>query len=73
MRVSEPYKLANRAFKPRTSPYAFQGMGSNYLDLLVAAKKATGLPICTELMAADNLDEFNEKANFIKTWSISFL
>ena len=53
--------LRGGAFKPRTSPYAFQGMGSSGLDILVAAKKATGLPICSELMDAQYLDEFNEK------------
>ncbi len=58
--------LRGGAFKPRTSPYSFQGMGSNALDLLVAAKKATGLPICTELMDADYLDEFNEKVDIIQ-------
>ena len=36
--------LRGGAFKPRTSPYAFQGMGSAGLDILVAAKEATGLP-----------------------------
>ena len=50
--------LRGGAFKPRTSPYAFQGMGSSGLDILVAAKKATGLPICSELMDAQYLDEF---------------
>ena len=49
--------LRGGAFKPRTSPYAFQGMGSSGLDILVAAKKATGLPICSELMDAQYLDE----------------
>ena len=44
--------LRGGAFKPRTSPYAFQGMGSSGLDILVAAKEATGLPICSELMDA---------------------
>ena len=66
VKASGAHILRGGAFKPRTSPYAFQGMGSNALDLLVAAKKATGLPICTELMAADNLDEFNEKVDIIQ-------
>ena len=120
MRVSEPYKLANRAFhpedsiidvsgvkvggdhlaliagpcsveskeqviaiareakaaganmlrggpfKPRTSPYAFQGMGTAGLDILVAAKKETGLPIVSELMSADYIDEFNEKVDLVQ-------
>ena len=58
--------LRGGAFKPRTSPYAFQGMGSSGLDILVAAKKATGLSICSELMDAQYLDEFNEKVDLIQ-------
>ena len=50
--------LRGGAFKPRTSPYAFQGMGAEGLDLLRAAKKATGLPICSELMNIHQLDLF---------------
>ena len=50
--------LRGGAFKPRTSPYAFQGLGAEGLDLLRAARKATGLPICTELMNIHNLDLF---------------
>lgn len=58
--------LRGGAFKPRTSPYSFQGIGSNALDILVAAKEATGLPICTELMDAEYLPEFNEKVDIIQ-------
>ncbi len=50
--------LRGGAFKPRTSPYAFQGMGEEGLRLLLHAKKATGLPICTELMNQAHLDLF---------------
>ncbi|MCL2231928.1 MAG: 3-deoxy-7-phosphoheptulonate synthase, partial [Treponema sp.] len=42
--------LRGGAFKPRTSPYDFQGLGEEGLDLLVEAREATGLPIVTELM-----------------------
>lgn len=52
--------LRGGAYKPRTSPYAFQGLGSLGLDLLRAARKATGLPICTELMDLRHLDEFHD-------------
>ena len=52
--------LRGGAFKPRTSPYAFQGLGSEGLALLRAARKATGLPICTELMDLRHLDEFHD-------------
>jgi len=53
--------LRGGAFKPRTSPYDFQGLGAEGLDLLVEAKKETGLPIVTELMDLRNLDMFVEK------------
>ena len=52
--------LRGGAFKPRTSPYAFQGLGIQGLELLRAAREATGLPICTELMDLRHLDEFHD-------------
>ena len=58
--------LRGGAFKPRTSPYAFQGLGSTGLDYLVAAKKETGLPIVSELMSADDIDEFNDKVDLVQ-------
>ena len=58
--------LRGGAFKPRTSPYAFQGMGSEGLDLLLAAKEATGLPIVSELMSAEYIDIFNEKVDLVQ-------
>ena len=53
--------LRGGAFKPRTSPYDFQGMGSEGIDLLLEARAATGLPIVTELMDLRSLDLFIEK------------
>ena len=50
--------LRGGAFKPRTSPYSFQGLAGEGLRLLLEAKKATGLPIVTELMNLDHLDMF---------------
>ena len=50
--------LRGGAFKPRTSPYAFQGMGPEGLRLLELAKKETGLPIVTELMNINTLELF---------------
>ncbi|MGM9584730.1 MAG: 3-deoxy-7-phosphoheptulonate synthase [Faecousia sp.] len=50
--------LRGGAFKPRTSPYAFQGMKGEGIRLLVEAKKATGLPIVTEIMNISTLDLF---------------
>ncbi|MGM9604511.1 MAG: 3-deoxy-7-phosphoheptulonate synthase [Faecousia sp.] len=52
--------LRGGAFKPRTSPYAFQGMGAEGIRLLLKAKEATGLPIVTELMNINTLDLFND-------------
>ena len=51
--------LRGGAFKPRTSPYAFQGMKGAGIELLVKAKAATGLPIITEIMNISTLDLFN--------------
>ncbi len=50
--------LRGGAFKPRTSPYAFQGMKGAGIDLLLKAKEATGLPIVTEIMNINTLDLF---------------
>jgi len=52
--------LRGGAFKPRTSPYAFQGLHAEGLELLLKAKKATGLPIVTEIMNQSHLDLFSE-------------
>lgn len=48
------------AFKPRTSPYAFQGLHGEGLKLLLKAKEATGLPIVTEIMNLNHLDLFSD-------------
>jgi len=52
--------LRGGAFKPRTSPYSFQGMGCEGIDLLVEAKKETGLPIVTELMEISQIELFED-------------
>lgn len=52
--------LRGGAFKPRTSPYAFQGMGGEGIQLLLKAKQATGLPIVTELMNINTLELFGD-------------
>ncbi len=54
------------AFKPRTSPYSFQGMGTSGLDLLLEAKAATGLPIVTELMSPKYCELFEEKVDVVQ-------
>ncbi len=50
--------LRGGAFKPRTSPYSFQGLENKGLELLLAAKRATGLPIVTEIMSETQLEDF---------------
>ena len=52
--------LRGGAFKPRTSPYAFQGMKEEGIRLLLKAKEATGLPIVTEIMNISTLDSFRD-------------
>ena len=52
--------LRGGAFKPRTSPYSFQGLGAEGLRILSVAKKETGLPIVTELMDFKDIDLFND-------------
>ena len=58
--------LRGGAFKPRTSPYSFQGMGVDGLKLLVEAKKATGLPIVTEIMSPRHCELFEECVDVIQ-------
>ena len=58
--------LRGGAFKPRTSPYSFQGLELEGLRLLEVAKRETGLPIVTELMSTDYLDEFVERVDVIQ-------
>ena len=58
--------LRGGAFKPRTSPYSFQGMGTTGLDLLLKAKEATGLPVVTELMSPKYCQLFEEKVDVVQ-------
>jgi 3-deoxy-7-phosphoheptulonate synthase len=58
--------LRGGAYKPRTSPYSFQGLGGEGLRLLQEAKEATGLPIVTELMDLRDLDQVLEVADVIQ-------
>ena len=58
--------LRGGAFKPRTSPYSFQGLKYEGLNLLNEAKAETGLPIVTELMSPYDIDTFVEKADIIQ-------
>jgi len=52
--------LRGGAFKPRTSPYSFQGLETDGLKLLREAKRLTGLPIVTEIMGQDQIDDFED-------------
>ena len=58
--------LRGGAFKPRTSPYSFQGMGLEGLELLLEAKAATGLPIVTEIMSPRYVEVFEEKVDLVQ-------
>ena len=58
--------LRGGAFKPRTSPYAFQGLGEQGLKLLAEAREATGLPVITEVMDARDLELVAEYADILQ-------
>jgi len=58
--------LRGGAFKPRSSPYSFQGLKEHGLELLKLAKQETGLPIVTEIMSADMIEEFVESVDVIQ-------
>ncbi|KDR94497.1 3-deoxy-D-arabinoheptulosonate-7-phosphate synthase [Peptoclostridium litorale DSM 5388] len=58
--------LRGGAFKPRTSPYSFQGLREEGLKLLEEAKKETGLPIVTEIMSASHLEIFEEHVDVMQ-------
>ena len=58
--------LRGGAYKPRTSPYSFQGLGYEGIMDLVEARNQTGMPIVTELMSPDHLDEFIENVDLVQ-------
>jgi 3-deoxy-7-phosphoheptulonate synthase len=58
--------LRGGAYKPRTSPYSFQGNGKIGLDWMNEAKEITHMPVVSELMSADKLDEFIENVDLIQ-------
>ena len=60
MKAAGATLLRGGAFKPRTSPYAFQGLGGEGIRLLLAAKRETGLPIVSELMDFKDIELFND-------------
>lgn len=58
--------LRGGAYKPRTSPYAFQGLGTEGILDMVKAREITGLPIVSELMSEDRIDEFEEYVDLVQ-------
>ncbi len=66
VKASGAVMLRGGAFKPRTSPYSFQGMGLDGLKLLEEAREATGLPIVTEIMTPKYCDIFEEKVDVVQ-------
>jgi 3-deoxy-7-phosphoheptulonate synthase len=58
--------LRGGAFKPRTSPYAFQGLGGDGLDLLAQARERTGLPVITEVMEVAQVERVTERADILQ-------
>lgn len=66
VKASGAHILRGGAFKPRTSPYSFQGMGEEGLKLLAEARERTGLPIITEVMSTDEFDLVEQYADIIQ-------
>jgi 3-deoxy-7-phosphoheptulonate synthase len=66
VRVAGASMLRGGAFKPRTSPYGFQGLGMRGLELLAKARQETGLPVVTEALSVDNLTAVAELADMIQ-------
>jgi 3-deoxy-7-phosphoheptulonate synthase len=66
VKAAGAHVLRGGAFKPRTSPYAFQGLEDEGLKLLAEAKRETGLPIVTEVMEPDKVDIVAEHADILQ-------
>ncbi len=60
------HMLRGGAFKPRTSPYAFQGLGKEGLEILAEAREQTGLPIVSELLATDEMELIEQYVDVIQ-------
>jgi 3-deoxy-7-phosphoheptulonate synthase len=58
--------LRGGAYKPRTSPYAFQGLGEEGLQILAEARERTGLPVCTEVMDTDTVELVSEYSDIVQ-------
>jgi len=66
VREAGAHVLRGGAFKPRTSPYSYQGMGEAGLELLAEARALTGLPVVTEVMAPDQVDLITRYADVLQ-------
>ena len=66
VRAAGAHMLRGGAFKPRTSPHSFQGLGVEGLRLLQEAKEETGLPVVTEVMDARDIEDVREVADVIQ-------
>lgn len=66
VRTSGAQILRGGAFKPRTSPYAFQGLGVEGMELLVEAHKKSGMPFVTEIMSPKYIELFDREADMIQ-------
>ncbi len=66
VREAGAHALRGGAYKPRTSPYSFQGLGSEGLELLAEARAATGLPIVTEVLATEQVQQVSQAADVLQ-------
>ena len=66
VRAADGTMLRGGAYKLRTSPYAFQGLGTEGILDMVAAREATGLPIVSELMSEHEIDEFEQYVDLVQ-------
>jgi 3-deoxy-7-phosphoheptulonate synthase len=66
VREAGGHALRGGAFKPRTSPYSFQGLGEDGLEMLVEARELTGLPIVTEVMSPEAVDLVAQSADVLQ-------
>jgi 3-deoxy-7-phosphoheptulonate synthase len=66
VREAGGHALRGGAFKPRTSPYSFQGLGEEGLEMLAEARSLTGLPVVTEVMAPDQVDMVSKYADMLQ-------
>jgi 3-deoxy-7-phosphoheptulonate synthase len=63
------HALRGGVYKPRTSPYAFQGMGVDGIAILTHTRRASGLPVVTEVMAIDQIANLNDRVDMLQVGS----